>query len=95
MELDARQVAHVATLARIALTPEELPRYAAELTSILDFVARLEGADTEGVEPLAHPLDLPARLRADEVSEPDHRESFQAIAPAAAEGLYLVPKVIE
>lgn len=95
MEFDARQVARVASLARIALSPEEAARHAAELSSILDFVAQLDTADTAGVEPLAHPLDLPARLRADVVSEADQRDSFLAIAPAAAEGHYLVPKVIE
>jgi aspartyl-tRNA(Asn)/glutamyl-tRNA(Gln) amidotransferase subunit C len=95
MELDARQVAHVARLARIALSPEETTRYAADLSSILDFVARLDGVDTAGVEPLAHPLDLPARLREDVVSEADQRDLFLTVAPAAAEGLYRVPKVIE
>jgi aspartyl-tRNA(Asn)/glutamyl-tRNA(Gln) amidotransferase subunit C len=95
MELDAQQVTRVATLARIALSAEEAANYASDLSSILDFVAQLDAADTEGVEPLAHPLDLPARLRPDEVSEADQRETFQAIAPAASEGHYLVPKVIE
>ena len=44
---------------------------------------------------MAHPLDAVQRLRPDEVSEPDRREHFQAIAPAVEDGLYLVPKVIE
>ena len=50
---------------------------------------------TTGVEPMAHPLDLSQRLRADAVTETDARAEFQAIAPQTADGLYLVPRVIE
>ena len=55
----------------------------------------LKSVDTEGVEPLAHPLDAVQRLRVDSVTETDQREAFQALAPAAEAGLFLVPKVIE
>ena len=44
---------------------------------------------------MSHPLDVVARLRADEVTEPNQREAFMAIAPASEDGLYLVPKVID
>jgi len=47
------------------------------------------------VEPMAHPLDLAARLREDVVTERDQREKFQSVAPAVEGGLYLVPRVIE
>ena len=62
---------------------------------MLNLVDQLQAADTEGVAPMAHPLDATQRLRADEVTEPNQRESFQAIAPASEAGLYLVPKVID
>mgnify|MGYP001468082052 FL=1 len=55
----------------------------------------MQAVDTEGVEPLAHPLEATQRLRADVVSETNQREAYQAIAPAVENGLYLVPKVIE
>jgi aspartyl-tRNA(Asn)/glutamyl-tRNA(Gln) amidotransferase subunit C len=51
--------------------------------------------DTEGVTPMAHPLHMVQRLRADTPDEPDQRARFQQIAPATEDGLYLVPKVIE
>ena len=55
----------------------------------------MDEIDTSAVEPLAHPLDLTARLRPDVVTESDQRELFQTIAPQVERGLYLVPKVIE
>jgi aspartyl-tRNA(Asn)/glutamyl-tRNA(Gln) amidotransferase subunit C len=58
-------------------------------------VEQLETVDTTSVVPLAHPLDALQRLRADEVTESDQREAFQAVAPQTEAGLYLVPKVIE
>ena len=51
--------------------------------------------DTQGVSPLAHPLELTQRLRPDQVTESNQRDALQAIAPQTQEGLYLVPKVIE
>ena len=55
----------------------------------------INAVDTQGIEPMAHPLDARQRLRADEVSETDQHELFQRIAPKVETGLYLVPKVIE
>ncbi|MHB8744401.1 MAG: Asp-tRNA(Asn)/Glu-tRNA(Gln) amidotransferase subunit GatC, partial [Sulfuricaulis sp.] len=51
--------------------------------------------DTQGVTPMAHPMDAAQRLRPDAVTETDQRERFQAIAPQVEAGLYLVPRVIE
>ena len=55
----------------------------------------MEQVDVTGVEPMAHPQDMVQSLREDVVTEGDQRERFQSIAPATANGLYLVPKVIE
>lgn len=95
MSLTADQVRNVARLARIGIDDDQIGEYANELSNIIDVVARLEKADTTGVEPMAHPLDLAARLRADTAIPVTAREDFQAIAPATADGVYLVPKVIE
>lgn len=95
MSLSEDQVRNVARLARLGLDDDQIADYAGELSNILDVVASLEKADTTDVEPMAHPLDLAARLRADEPVEVHSRDEFQAIAPAVAEGVYLVPKVIE
>ena len=95
MSLDAEQVRRVAELARLAVTAEDLPAYTGELSNILELVDQLQGADTQGVEPMAHPLNMVQRLRPDTVTEVPDRERFQALAPAAEAGHYLVPRVIE
>ncbi|WP_134604273.1 Asp-tRNA(Asn)/Glu-tRNA(Gln) amidotransferase subunit GatC, partial [Pseudomonas aeruginosa] len=65
------------------------------LNNILGLIDQMQAVDTSGVEPLAHPLEATQRLRPDAVTETDHRDAYQTIAPAVEEGLYLVPKVIE
>ena len=55
----------------------------------------MQAIDTSGIEPMSHPQESAARLREDVVTEADQRAAFQAIAPQAEGGLYLVPKVIE
>lgn len=95
MSLTADQIRQVAHLARLELEPGQVEKYARELSNILDMVGQLARADTSGVEPMAHPLDMTQRLRPDAVTEPDRREALQAHAPAVQHGLYIVPKVIE
>ena len=95
MSLQPEDVAKIAHLARLALRDEDVPRYAGDLSNILDLVEQMNAVDTSGVEPMAHPLDAVPRLRPDEVTESDQRDHFQSIAPQTEAGLYLVPKVIE
>ena len=95
MSLSPEQVRQVAHLARLQLPADKLESYARQLSNILEMVGQLAAAKTEGVTPMAHPLDMVQRLRPDAVTETDRREAFQAIAPAVEDGLYLVPKVIE
>ncbi|HLU61097.1 MAG TPA: Asp-tRNA(Asn)/Glu-tRNA(Gln) amidotransferase subunit GatC [Gammaproteobacteria bacterium] len=95
MALKPEDVAAIAHLARLEIRDEDVSSYADNLSRILDFVQQLERADTEGVAPMAHPLAMSQRLRADEVTEQDQRERFQQNAPQVEAGLYLVPKVIE
>ena len=96
MALTREQIASIATLARLDLSPEEIPVYQESLSRILEFVGALERADTANVTPMAHPLpELTQRLRPDEVTEGDNHQRYQQNAPATTAGLYLVPKVIE
>ena len=95
MSLDKDQVRHIATLARLNLTDDEYAESVEKLSKIVDFVDQLSQADTEGVVPMAHPLDAVQRLRPDVVTETDDRDRFQENAPSVSGGLYLVPKVIE
>ncbi|MEF3193103.1 MAG: Asp-tRNA(Asn)/Glu-tRNA(Gln) amidotransferase subunit GatC [Halothiobacillaceae bacterium] len=89
------EVKKIARLARLAIDEAEVERYAHDLSGILDLVERMNQADTQGVEPMAHPLDMAQRLRPDVVTETNQRALFQLNAPAVENGLYLVPKVIE
>jgi len=95
MALDKSEVKDIAHLARIAINEDKIPEYASSLSSILDLVEQLQSADTDDIEPMAHPLDATQRLREDAVTESNHREEYQSIAPATEDGLYLVPKVID
>ncbi|MFC1602132.1 Asp-tRNA(Asn)/Glu-tRNA(Gln) amidotransferase subunit GatC [Pseudomonadota bacterium] len=95
MSLDHADVKKIAHLARLDVSDGQMVSIAKDLSNILDLVEQLNSADTEGVVPMAHPLHMAQRLRSDEVTEMDHREVFQSIAPQTEDGLYLVPKVIE
>jgi aspartyl-tRNA(Asn)/glutamyl-tRNA(Gln) amidotransferase subunit C len=96
MALTRAQIENIAHLARLQLKETEIPVYQQSLSSILDFVGQLDRADTQGVEPMAHPLPgLAQRLRPDVVTEQDQRDRYQANAPKVEAGLYLVPRVIE
>jgi len=96
MSLTRQDVEKIAHLARLSITEQEMPVYVSSLSSIVEFVDELSRADTEGVLPMAHPLDgQHQRLRPDEVSEADNREKYQVNAPSVTAGLYVVPRVIE
>ena len=96
MSLTRKDVEKIAHLARLSITEQEMPGYVTSLSSIVNFVDELSSAQTGTVLPMAHPLDgQRQRLRADTVTESDHREKYQANAPAVQAGLYVVPRVIE
>jgi aspartyl-tRNA(Asn)/glutamyl-tRNA(Gln) amidotransferase subunit C len=95
MKLSRHEVESIAHLARLQITEDQVPVYVQNLSRIIDFVNQLERADTEGVEPMAHPLNMTQPLRVDEVIESAQRGLYQENAPATAAGLYLVPRVIE
>ena len=95
MTISRKDIEEVAVLARIRVDEEQVSALETDLGNILDLVDQLAAADTANVEPMAHPLNAVQRLRADEVTETNQREAFQAIAPATENGLYLVPRVIE
>jgi aspartyl-tRNA(Asn)/glutamyl-tRNA(Gln) amidotransferase subunit C len=95
VSLDKDQVQQIATLARLKLGDDEYAESVEKLSRIVDFVDQLSQADTTDVVPMAHPLDVAQRLRPDVVTESDERDHYQENAPSVADGLYLVPKVIE
>lgn len=95
MKLSRPEVESIAHLARLEISADEIPAYVDNLSRIIDLVQQLEQGDTEGVTPMAHPLNMTQPLREDAVIEGDQRELFQRNAQAVEEGLYLVPRVIE
>lgn len=95
MALTTEDVTRLARLARLRVSDEERMAVQGQLNGILGLIEAMRAVDTEGVEPMAHPQDVSLRLRADVVTETDHRDAFQAVAPQVEAGLYLVPKVIE
>ena len=94
-DLNAETVSAIAHLARLSLDDTQSAEYAQSLNKILGMMETLKGINTDGVEPLKSPFDNPQPLREDVVSETNHREQYQAVAPATEAGLYLVPRVID
>jgi aspartyl-tRNA(Asn)/glutamyl-tRNA(Gln) amidotransferase subunit C len=95
VSLSKEQVEYIATLARLKLQDDEIADVVEKLSSIVDFVDQLQAAPTDDVEPMAHPLNMSQRLRADEITETDQRDQAQKNAPSVEDGYYLVPRVIE
>ena len=95
MALTSDDALNIANLARLEINEAEIGAYQEKLTNILDMVDQLTAADTKGVVPMAHPLDMAQRLREDVVTETDQRKLYQQNAAQTEAGLYLVPVVIE
>ena len=95
MLLDRTDIEKIAWLARLSIGDDDIQNYSHDLSRILELVAEMSQIDTSNLEPMAHPLELSARLREDVVTETDKRDHFQKIAPDVSNGHYLVPKVIE
>ncbi len=93
--MDPKQVHELALLARLSIDDELVDDVTHRINRIMSLVDQLKAADTEGVEPMSHPLDATQVLRNDEVTELNRREQLQACAPETEAGLYLVPQVIE
>jgi len=95
MALTLEEVRHIAQLARLRLTPEEESRYREQLSSILDYAARLARVDTTSIPPTATVLPLTARLRPDEPRPGTPRDCILANAPATEEGMFRIPPVFD
>lgn len=93
--MNSCEIEKLANLARLEVNAQTVSETAKSITNVLSLIDELQAIETSDIEPMAHPLDAKQRLRADTVSEPNQRESFQAIAPSTENGLYLVPKVID
>ena len=91
-EIDVKYVAH---LARIALTPAEEQKIGAQLGNILGYIEKLKELDVSQVEPTAHAVPMVNVTRPDEIRPSLSNEEALRNAPAQANGLFLVPKIVE
>ena len=95
MTLSREDIEYIAHLARLEVSESDVPAYVDKLGRIIEFIDELGQADTADMVPMAHPLDMSQRLRADEVTESDERDRYQANAPETENGVYVVPRVVE
>ena len=95
MSVSHSEVERVARLARLRIDPADLDDRARDLARILELFDRLAAVDTQGVEPLSHPLAATQRLRPDVVTEEVDRAALQLGAPEIEDGMYVVPRVID
>lgn len=95
MALSEEEVRHVAMLARLALTDDEVHQLAPQLSKILEYAEQVgEVADAGGVEPTVHPYPLQNVFRADEPGEPLDREELLSQGPDVDEHRFVVPKIV-
>lgn len=99
MELQPDELKRLARLARIAVSDSDIAVLQSQLNDVFGLIDQLQAVNTDGVEPLSHPLDvvqpMAQRLREDRVTEFDQRSAHLANAPAQENGLFLVPQVME
>ena len=99
MSLTPEDIRRLSLLARIEVTPADAPQIQTQLNGIFNLVAQLQAIDTNGIEPLCHPIavieEMTLRLRPDEVTQTDQRHANMQNAPQQENGLFLVPKVLE
>jgi aspartyl-tRNA(Asn)/glutamyl-tRNA(Gln) amidotransferase subunit C len=88
-------VAYIARLAKLDLTPEETARFSEDLNQVLAYVAQLDQWDTTGIEPMYHPLPVFDALREDNPGISLSNEAALSNAPAQEDGQFRVPKVVE
>src|SRR5919109_14969 len=95
MQLTRDEVQHVARLARLALSDDEIARFGAQLSAILDHAARVSEVAAEDVPPTSHALPLSNVLRDDEIRDCLPQEKALSTAPDVEDGRFKVPRIIE
>ncbi|MGD8969033.1 MAG: Asp-tRNA(Asn)/Glu-tRNA(Gln) amidotransferase subunit GatC [Anaerolineae bacterium] len=95
MKLSREEVEHIADLARLALSDEEVARYQGQLSTILEHFEHLQELETDDIPPTASVLPLRSVMRADQARPPLERERILQNAPEARDGCFKVPAVLE
>ena len=95
MRLSEDEVRHVAALARVAMTDDEVELMRSQLSNILEHVSVLNEVDTDGVEPTGHSVDVVSVMRDDDTGESSPREDVLANAPSSQDDFIRVKAVLE
>jgi aspartyl-tRNA(Asn)/glutamyl-tRNA(Gln) amidotransferase subunit C len=95
MSINKSDIEHLCNLSKLKLEEDEKAVFLEQMQSILKMIEELQELETEGISPMAHPLEMAQRLRADEVLSIDRREQYQKNTEHTESGFYKVPKVIE
>ena len=95
MSISRKEVQHIASLARLRLSEEEIELYTAQLSDIISYVDQLKELDVENVDSMSHVLDLVNVMREDRELPPLSREDVMRNAPSFEDGLFKVPRVIK
>ena len=95
MKINRKDVEHVALLSRLEFSETELEKYTGQLDAILAYIDVLNQVNTDGVEPLAHVLDIRNVMRPDVVQQSLQREDALLNAPEPENGFFKVPKIVE
>ena len=91
--ISTEEVKHVAKLARLELTDEEVNKYSQQLGSILEYVEQMNEVDTKGIEPMPHAIPVYNVMREDVVKYEQTKEELMANAPFEEDGFFRVPKI--
>jgi aspartyl-tRNA(Asn)/glutamyl-tRNA(Gln) amidotransferase subunit C len=96
MTVTNQDIQRASRLARVRIDEAEIPVYAGHINNLLGLIDKMNAVNTDDIDPMAHPMEGQIQaLREDRVTEKDQRELFQKNAQHTAQGLYIVPKVIE
>lgn len=93
-EISRDQVAHLAKLARLALSEEELQKFAGQIDDIVGHVSAVQNVDAAGVEPMSHPHSIKTTMREDVVKKTLDAEQALDQAPAVEDGRFMVPQIL-
>ena len=93
--MDDITIQRLMSLSQLSLDAEDKAKISRDLDAIIGFIEIMDQVDTEGVEPLAHAVDLDQPLREDRADLDIDRGLFQSIAPETTDGFYIVPKVLD
>ena len=95
MSIKKTDIAYISSLSKLKIEDIEIDNFTRQISDILEMIQQLEKVDTDGIEPMAHPLNMKQRLRMDEVTEENQRDLYQENAVEVEQGFYKVPKVID